>query len=75
MAVSIALNAKVQRPGVCNAMETLLIHEKIAPAVLPKLKAEYDKAGVVLKGCDKPAVYCRVSKEPPKKIGQQNTSI
>jgi glutamate-5-semialdehyde dehydrogenase len=53
MAVSIALNAKVQRPGVCNAMETLLIHEKIAPAVLPKLKAEYDKAGVVLKGCDK----------------------
>jgi glutamate-5-semialdehyde dehydrogenase len=53
MAVSIAYNAKVQRPGVCNSMETLLIHEKIAPSVLPKLKAEYDKAGVVLKGCDK----------------------
>ncbi len=53
MAVSIAYNAKVHRPGVCNAMETLLVHEKIASSVLPKLKAEYDKAGVVLKGCDK----------------------
>lgn len=53
MAVSIAYNAKVQRPGVCNAMETLVVHEKIAKEVLPKLKAEYDKAGVVLKGCDK----------------------
>jgi len=53
MAVSIAYNAKVQRPGVCNSMETLLVHEKIAPSVLPKLKAEFDKAGVVLKGCDK----------------------
>ncbi len=53
MAVSIAYNAKVNRPGVCNAMETLLVHEKIASSILPKLKAEYDKAGVVLKGCDK----------------------
>ncbi|QQS52577.1 MAG: glutamate-5-semialdehyde dehydrogenase [Bacteroidota bacterium] len=53
MAVSIAYNAKVQRPGVCNAMETLLVHEKIAPIVLPLLKTQYDKAGVKLKGCDK----------------------
>ncbi len=53
MAISIAYNAKVNRPGVCNAMETLLVHEKIASSILPKLKAEYDKAGVVLKGCDK----------------------
>lgn len=53
MAVSIAFNAKVQRPGVCNAMETLLVHEKIAKEVLPKLKADYDKAGVELRGCDK----------------------
>ena len=53
MAVSIAYNAKVQRPGVCNSMETLLVHEKIAADVLPKLKTAYDKVGVVLKGCDK----------------------
>lgn len=53
MAVSIAFNAKVQRPGVCNSMETLLVHEKIAKDVLPKLKDEYDKAGVELRGCDK----------------------
>lgn len=53
MAISIAYNAKVQRPGVCNSMETLLVHQEIADSVLPKLKAEYDKAGVVLKGCTK----------------------
>ncbi len=53
MAVKVCFNAKVQRPGVCNAMETLLVHEIIAPFVLPKLKAEFDKAGVELRGCDK----------------------
>ncbi len=53
MAVSICLNAKTQRPGVCNAMETLLVHEKIATAFLPLIAAELIKAGVVLKGCAK----------------------
>jgi glutamate-5-semialdehyde dehydrogenase len=53
MARSICYNAKVQRPGVCNAMETLLVHEQIAPAFLPLMKQEYDKAGVRLKGCEK----------------------
>lgn len=53
MAISVAFNAKVQRPGVCNAMETLLVHEKIAKEILPKLKADYDKVGVELKGCHK----------------------
>ena len=53
MAVSIAFNAKVQRPGVCNSMETLLVHEKAAKEVLPLLKTEFDKASVELKGCDK----------------------
>lgn len=53
MGVSIAFNAKVQRPGVCNSMETLLVHEKVASTVLPKLKAQFDEAGVTLKGCDK----------------------
>jgi glutamate-5-semialdehyde dehydrogenase len=53
MAVDIAYNAKVQRPGVCNAMETLLVNSRIAGQFLPMVKAEYDRAGVVLKGCEK----------------------
>jgi glutamate-5-semialdehyde dehydrogenase len=53
MAVTICFNAKVQRPGVCNAMETMLVHEKIAPVFLPKMKAEFEKAHVELRGCPK----------------------
>ena len=51
MALDICYNAKVQRPGVCNAMETLLVHSRIASQFLPRMKAAYDKAGVRLKGC------------------------
>jgi len=51
-AVAIAINAKVQRPGVCNAMETLLVDSKIATDALPILKAEFDKAQTQLKGCE-----------------------
>ncbi len=50
-AIAIALNAKVQRPGVCNAMETLLVDKAIAKDALPKLKVEFDKAKTLLKGC------------------------
>jgi len=57
MAISISYNAKVQRPGVCNAMETLLVHEKVAGEFLPKMKSEYDKAGVELRGCKKTKKY------------------
>ena len=53
MARSICYNAKVQRPGVCNAMETLLVHSKIALSFLPGMKSDYDKAGVKLKGCER----------------------
>jgi len=53
MAVNICDNAKVQRPGVCNALETLLVHSDIAPAFLPKAAERLQKAGVLLKGCDK----------------------
>ncbi len=52
-AIAIALNAKVQRPGVCNAMETLLVDTAIAKEALPLLKAEFDKAHTELKGCSK----------------------
>jgi len=50
-AINIAINAKVQRPGVCNAMETLLVDFSIADEILPKLKKAFDKAGTSLKGC------------------------
>lgn len=52
-AIRIAVNAKVQRFGVCNAMETLLVAEGIAPQVLPPLAAKYREAGVELRGCPK----------------------
>jgi glutamate-5-semialdehyde dehydrogenase len=51
MALRICLNAKTQRPGVCNAMETLLVHAAIAPAFLPEAARQLREAGVLLKGC------------------------
>lgn len=51
-AVKIAINAKVQRPGVCNAMETLLVDRNIAGEFLPKIKEEMEKNEVELRGCD-----------------------
>lgn len=50
-AIAIALNAKVQRPGVCNAMETLLVDEAIATEILPVLKEAFDREHTQLKGC------------------------
>jgi glutamate-5-semialdehyde dehydrogenase len=52
MSLDICYNAKVQRPGVCNAMETLLVHKAVAEKFLPEMKKEYDKAGVELRGCN-----------------------
>ncbi len=52
-AIAIAINAKVQRPGVCNAMETLLVDSAIAKETLPLLKEEFDRAHTELKGCKK----------------------
>ena len=53
MAENISYNAKVQRPGVCNAMETLLVHEAIAESFLPPMAKLYGEAGVDLRGCPK----------------------
>jgi glutamate-5-semialdehyde dehydrogenase len=49
-ALAIALNAKVQRPGVCNAAETLLVHRDVAAAFLPRALAALREAGVELRG-------------------------
>jgi glutamate-5-semialdehyde dehydrogenase len=51
MAQNISYNAKVQRPGVCNAMETLLVHRQIAPVFLPPVAEKLKAAGVELRGC------------------------
>ena len=53
MALSLAYNAKVQRPGVCNAIETLLVHKNTANEFLPNFKFLMDKAHVELRGCSK----------------------
>lgn len=50
-ALSIAINAKTHRFGVCNAMETLLLHKDIAAALLPDLQQAYGKFNVELRGC------------------------
>jgi len=53
MGVSLAINSKTQRSGVCNAIETLLVHQKIASEILPILQQEFNKKGTLLKGCEK----------------------
>ncbi len=52
MAEEICFNAKVQRPGVCNAMETMLVDEAVAKEFLPSMLERFKQAGVRLKGCD-----------------------
>ncbi|MFC2012344.1 glutamate-5-semialdehyde dehydrogenase [Chloroflexota bacterium] len=54
-AVAIADNAKVQRPSVCNALDTLLVHKDIAEKYLPMIAAEWNKAGVEMH-CDERAL-------------------
>jgi len=51
LSVEIAINAKVQRPGVCNAIETLLVHQSAAPLVLPKVIEALQNHGVEIRGC------------------------
>lgn len=53
MAHDICFNAKVQRPGVCNAMETMLVHKNIAKKFLPMMIHDFQKAGVEIRGDDK----------------------
>lgn len=53
MAKTICFNAKVQRPAVCNAMETMLVHRGIAKQFLPPMIDEFQKAGVEIRGCPK----------------------
>jgi glutamate-5-semialdehyde dehydrogenase len=51
MAERICFNAKVQRPGVCNAMETMLVHRSVADGFLPRMGKRFGAAGVEIRGC------------------------
>jgi len=62
MAAEICFNSKVQRPGVCNAMETMLIHERVADAFLPVALKRFRDAGVEIRGCPKTLAFMAEAK-------------
>jgi len=66
-AAKIALNAKVQRPGVCNAIETLLVHKNIAKKFLPEVASVLEEKDVELRGCDKTRKIVRHIKKAAEK--------
>jgi glutamate-5-semialdehyde dehydrogenase len=61
-ASEVCFNAKVQRPGVCNAMETMLVHERIAKDFLPPTAKRLQEAGVEIRGCPKTSALIPGSK-------------
>ena len=58
MAEKIAINAKTTRPGVCNAMETLLVHDSIATNFLPSMIKNFEHHNVEVRGCEKTKAIC-----------------
>ncbi|MEY2695597.1 MAG: hypothetical protein RLZZ72_853 [Actinomycetota bacterium] len=56
-AIPMIVNAKVQRPSVCNALETLLVHESIAPQALPVIATALEEKGVTIHGCEQTLKY------------------
>jgi glutamate-5-semialdehyde dehydrogenase len=62
MALKISVNAKVQRPATCNAMETLLVDSAVAADFLPTVAQEFEKQGVRIRGCEKTAQLVKVEK-------------
>jgi glutamate-5-semialdehyde dehydrogenase len=70
-AEAIVLNAKTQRPGVCNAAETLLVHSEIAPRFVPRIVRALNQAGVVVRGDERVLELAEDESEatPPKRSG------
>ena len=58
-AIDVSYDSKVQYPAVCNAMETLLVHQAIAPIFLPLMIAEFRKAGVEVRGCPRTMEFAK----------------
>lgn len=67
MALKVSLNAKVQRPSVCNAMETLLVHRDIAKKFLPEMIKRFKAAGVEIRACEKTRRIIRGLKKATEK--------
>ena len=65
MAREICFNAKVQRPGVCNSMETMLVHQAVAEEFLPRMARKFAQAGVEVRGCK---VTCRILPDAEKAL-------
>jgi glutamate-5-semialdehyde dehydrogenase len=65
MAEDICFNAKVQRPGVCNAMETMLVHKSVAENFLPAMGKRFVQAGVEIRGCPE---TCRILTDAVKAV-------
>ncbi len=63
MARKICFNSKVQRPGVCNAVETLLIHRKAARNFLPEMAKDFTAAGVEIRGCSRTCKILPIAKK------------
>jgi glutamate-5-semialdehyde dehydrogenase len=70
-AEAIVLNAKTQRPGVCNAAETLLVHSEIAPRFVPRIVRALNEAGVVVRGDERVLELAGEESEatPPQRAG------
>ena len=73
MAEAVCFNAKVQRPGVCNAMETLLVHRAEADRFLPAMGARFAAAGVELRGCPETLSACPPPCRPGRRTGRPST--
>lgn len=73
MAIKICYNAKVQRPAVCNAMETLLVHKNIARKFLPYINEEFKKAKVEIRGDAETKKILKDIKDATEKTGLQST--
>jgi len=65
-AVDIILNSKVDKPSACNAVENLIIHDAVANELLPKLKKEFDKEKVEMRGCAETQKIIKVKKATEK---------
>jgi glutamate-5-semialdehyde dehydrogenase len=70
-AEAIVLNAKTQRPGVCNAAETLLVHGELAPRFVPRIVRALNEAGVVVRGDERVLELAEDESEatPPRRAG------
>ena len=71
MAVNILVNAKTQRIGVCNAAESLVVDEAVAPLFLPAAKEALDKKNVIIYGCGKTLRYIDVMKASEEDFGKE----